>query len=359
MRSPLRRLLSRSLLGLCLVAGLASAQRGEIFYVARESIEDADLRAELAQIGGADAERFVLVLSEDPEQPGATRVLAPRSRASADDVELGRAIEAAEVLVLRGGTFLDWYETVYPRGGRTQLARSLRRFLQTKRPLVAYGGACAFLSGGVSVPTAELDEIERNPRRRREEYTERVAWGVGPRALFDCHEWEGGEPIRLLKALHRTRVDLGLFPVGDVALRYTREGRTLEVLGPGRVLALDLSRAKRSRGRVDRARIHLWTRGDTWSFGFARVGPAEGKELRARAGSSLRELVRGGLNRRATARFLTDSMLQLAVGEQDEVAEPLGDAHWTLRWDVASRRFGAPPEESILDVELSLRWSPR
>jgi cyanophycinase-like exopeptidase len=354
-RTRLARLALGLMVASLLGASAALGQGGTITYVARESLNDLGLRTQLEQIGGSQARRFVLALGNEASLPGVDRVLAPRSRAGADDPELCAALEQAEVLVLRGGSFLEWYETVYAEGGRTRLAQGLSHFLNAHRPVIAYGGACAFLSGGVSVPTAELDEVERNPRRRDEVYTERVALRIGPRALLDGEDWKDGSPIRLLKALHRTRVDLGLFLVGEVALRYDRGAKTLEVLGSGSVLALDLSRAKRSRGRVDRARVHHWTRGDVWDFGFRRALPGPGKLELQRVGPRNADLQRTS-PAGARAKDLRLWLARLATGELDELVQPLGDAEWTLRWDSASRRFGERNLESIQSVELGARW---
>jgi hypothetical protein len=346
------------LLVLAFLSGPLRAQQGTIVYVAREQVSDEGLRKQLESVGGSQARRLVLVLGKPSERDGKARFLEPRSREAANDVALGRAIEEAEVLVLRGGSFLDWYETVYPNTGRTQLARSLRRFLQTERPIVAYGGACAFLSGGVSVPTDELDGVERNPRRREQPFTERVAVGVGPRALFDSAGWKGGEPIRLLEALHRTRLDLGFFPVGDVALSYQRTGRTLEVLGPGSVLAFDLSKAKRSRGRVDRARLYQLTRSDRWEFGFGRAVPGPDKVASERTYPPPSD---EGITTKLPcpeAMHLRGWLRALSAGSLNEIEGQHGRGSWSLRWDSGSSLFEAEGLKSILGVETSASWTP-
>lgn len=332
---------------------------GTITYVAREEIEDAGLAKELAKLGGAQARRFVLALGEAEEHPDATRVLAPRDARAANDPTLERALVEAEVLVLRGGDFLGWYETVHSEEGRTRLAEALRVFLETKRPVLAYGGAAAFLSGGVSVPVAELKGEERNPRRREQVWSERVAVGVGPRTLFDADGWEGGSPLRLLRALHRTRVDAGLHFSGDVALRWERDRSRLRVLGPGSLLAFDLRRARRPRRGVEGARLAQLTRGDVWDLGYRRQLAGPGKQERKRGGFRGPRPPLDDDPARTSAADLRHGLAVMADGDPEVWVLESADAAWRMDWDGASRRLGAGAGGTVLGVELRCQWAFR
>ena len=333
--------------------------RATITYVAREELEDAELAKELAQIGGPDARRLVLALGEAEAFPEGTRVLAPRDARAANAPALERAQVAADVLVLRGGDFLAWYETVHPEEGRTRLAEGLKLFLASKRPIIAHGGAAAFLSGGVSVPKAELKGEERNPRRREQVWSERVAVRSGPRALFDADGWEGGSPLRLLQALHRTHVDAGLHFSGEVALRWERERGRLEVLGPGSLLAFDLRRARRPRRGVEGARLARLSRGDVWDLGYRRQLAGPGKQERKRGGFRGPRPPLGDDPARTSATDLRHGLAVMVAGDPEVWELERADAAWRLSWDGASRRFGSGATATVLGVELRCQWAFR
>jgi len=333
--------------------------RATITYVAREELEDAALRESLARIGGPDARRFVLALGEAEAFPEGTHVLAPRDARAANDPALERALVEAQVLVLRGGDFLAWYETVYPPEGRTRLAEGLKLFLASKRPIIAHGGAAAFLSGGVSVPKAELKGEERNPRRREQVWSERVAVRSGPRALFDADDWEGGSPLRLLQALHRTHVDAGLHFSGDVALRWERDRSRLRVLGPGSLLAFDLRRARRPRRGVEGARLAQLTRGDVWDLGYRRQLPGPDKLERKRGGFRGPRPPLDDDPARTSAADLRHGLAVMADGDPEVWVLESGDAAWRMDWDAASRCFGAGAGGTVLGVELRCQWAFR
>jgi|GEM_PF-3275939 len=330
---------------------------GTITYVARETVEDPGLAARLAATGGAEARRLVVALSEETTLPGVDLCIAPGSVEQADDPDLARRFDAADVLVLRGGSFSAWYRTAYPPGRRSHLAQALQDFLEAEKPIVAHGGACRFLSGGVPEPWEELerwlDAKRRNPRRR-DSHEARVALGVGPRALFDAGDWGAGAPARLLDALHRTRVDPGFLFVGEVALEFSRERGELRVLGPGEVLVLDLDRARRGKRSVDGARLSRLLEGDRWEFAHRRPvvdGTREGQcpTPSGEAAAAARET-------ELTSPALSSWLLEQAADPRRQRRIVAAGRRWSLGWDSASALHGEGAKASVTRVPFECRW---
>ena len=248
----------------------AGLLEGRMVLVARDEPGDAGLREELAAIGGPDAARFTLALSEAEQLPGVDRCISRASLEDADDAQLAAAVRAADVLVLRGGTFMGWYDSTFHERHRTELFHALLDRVRARKTVIAHGGAASFLGAGTTLPSSELDEVPRNPRRDRAQVP-RAAMRLGPAALLDGDAWPEATPLRWLHSLWRTRMEVGLYLVGDVALDYRREAREVRVLGPGSVLLCDLSRARHHKRRLEGARLSVLERGEGWSFGYERL----------------------------------------------------------------------------------------
>lgn len=334
--------------------GLAQEHPGRVILVARETIEDADFRKELEGIGGEDATRFVLALSAEPELPGVDRCFAPDSRDVVLDRGLCERLAEVDVLVIRGGTFMQWFKTLFPEDGATYLARTLVDRVRNRRTVIAHGGACAFLCNGTSVPREDLEKTERNPRRRGA-FVPRVAMGLGPKALIDSDDTPGGSPFRLLQALWETRLDLGFHLVGDVALDYRRIGGKVFVLGPGAVLAWDLDRARRQKRAVREARVSLLRRGDGWDQVFDQ--PFVAPERPAAASDSPR---RGADTTEApllsSAPVLVAALEALGVSARRRTHHSDGRKRLELHWNEATRTFEGPSGMALLHLQVACFW---
>lgn len=321
------------------------AAQNEIVYVPGESVVDPALKTRLAELGGEGARRFVIALTDAAELEGVDLCLAPGSD-QVHDSELRRAIDAADVLELRGGSFVGWYKTLHPPSTRTHLARALSDHLAAKKPLLVFGGACQFLSGGVSVSREQLEkelkEIPRNPHDT-DEFEARLAYRSGPPALFEADVWSQGTPRRLLHALHETHVDFGFHAIGDVVLWYARDTSELTVHGPGEVLVFDLQKCRRGRDFVDQARLHRLLDGDRWEFTHRRPRVAEarsssspgsgGRDVQDRAEALTRAEPPTGLE---FSRWLNTQAESPAKRREMRV----GDWTWTLSWNSQSESFG-------------------
>jgi len=361
MNTPLRtRAPWSALLLLLLLASSgwsAEEPEGRVILVAREEVESEELRVELASVGGEGATRFVLALSEEAELPGVDRCFPPKSREVANDRELCRRLGEVDVLVLRGGTFMQWFDTLFPEEGPTYLARTIVDRVRARRSIVAHGGACAFLCNGTSIPREDLEEPERNPRRR-EPFVPRVAMRLGPRAMIDSDDLPDGSPFRLLHALWETRLDLGFHLVGDVALDYRRVGGKVHVLGPGRVLVFDLDRARRKRFAVHEAHLSLLRRGDVWDQVFERpwfAGEPPG------APHTVEEAPRRGVVELAGAFLSRGSSLLAAITSLRASAARQargvdGERRLELTWDEGTRVLEDPEGASILRLRIDCSW---
>lgn len=357
----LQRLLVAAAAALLASPGLADA--GRVVYVASPVVSSPELAAALEALEPDPDRRLVLQLGGDPLGPGVDRVLGVEDPA-VDDPALARAVDEAALLELSGGTFMQWFDTLYPTTGRTRLARALHDFALSERTIVVRGGAAAFLSGGTLVPVEELREPERNPRRTSP-FRPRVANGLGPRALFDADAWNGGTPLRLLRALRDTHVDLGFHLVGEVALELERDPARLRVLGPGLVLFIDLSGARRPRDRVEEGRISLLREGDVWDFGDEQVEPAATRPGRGPSRPLLPRGPEDGLSGLQLAPVLYLQARESATGQRVEEGAPgPGRARWELGWDSDSRRVdpeprggaSAPAPSSLLGVPFRCAW---
>jgi len=362
------RALLRALLVLAVVASPALAG-GQLVYVASDVVQDPALAARLATYGGEDAQRFVIRLTDEAQVEGVDWCLAAESDA-VDDVAWTRRLRTADVLVLQGGRFMEWYETVYPPGRRTRLARALQDFVQTSKPIVAYGGACAFLSGGVSVPIEELRKTERNPRRT-DSFRARVALGVGPRAMFDADAWSDGSPLRLVRALHSTHLDHGFYFLGDVALELQRDPPQLRVLGPGEVLAFDLGRARRQRTGVDHARLARLVEGDVWGLSSDRVELNEARERLPKPTVGADEVQGPELapTGAALAAWLAkhaaaptrSSQRRLAADAADRSIPSGAAVRWSLSWDSGAsgwKPISPATRDTWVGIPITCSWGP-
>lgn len=248
-----------------------------VILVAREEVRDPGLRARLAALGGEDARRCVVALGEPEEHPRADWVFARDGLEGERDREIAAAIEACDVLVLRGGTFMGWYESLRPAHRRTQVHDALLHVVRSRRTVLAYGGAAAFLSSGTTIARAELDEPARNPRRAKTQVA-RVAMGLGPPLILDGDGFSQGSPLRWLHSAWRLRLDLGAYLVGDVALVHLWQEQELRVWGPGSVVLADLGRARRFKRRFEGLRLTRLEDGDGWDFAHDALLAGEGVE---------------------------------------------------------------------------------
>lgn len=330
---------------------------GGVVLVARDEVESEELRAELASVGGEGATRFVLALSEEAELPGVDRCFPPKSREVAGDRELCRRLGEVDVLVLRGGTFMQWYDTLFPDEGPTYLARTIVDRVRERKSIIAHGGASAFLCNGTSIPREDLEEPERNPRRR-EPFVPRVAMRLGPRAMIDSDDLSGGSPFRLLHALWETRLDLGFHLVGDVALDYRRVGGKVHVLGPGTVLVFELDRARRKRFAVNEAHLSLLRRGDVWDQVFERTwlagerpGSPRGAEGRSRRG--VVELEDAPLSH-GTSLLAAIASLRASAARQARGVD--GERRLALTWDEGTRSREDAEGASVVRLRIDCSW---
>lgn len=349
----IRFLLSILLAALTLATSAeASEERdGRMVLVARESVSDTTLRAQLAAIGGPGATRYTIALTTASELPGVDRCISRESLEDANDRDLSRMIRSADVLVLRGGSFMGWYDTVFHKRDRTLLFDALLDRIRTRKTLIAYGAAAAFLSGGVTIPRSELDKQPRNPRYAQSQVP-RAALPLGPPALIGSDDFPEGSPLRWLHSLWQTRMTLGLYLVGDVGLDYRSESLELHILGPGTVIACDLGNSRRMKRRLEGARLSLLYSGDGWDFGNKRALVHEESALAPPPRSS--HSVAGSVLGSA-------SELLAILGDSTDPAEPKrtpNSIRFELSHDSGSATWKRDGEDrkTLLALPMRLEW---
>jgi hypothetical protein len=329
------------------------ARDGRMVLVARDEPSDEGLREQLSAVGGPSATRFTLVLTEAEVLPGVDRCITRASLEDADDAQLAADVRAADVLVLRGGTFMGWYDSTFHERHRTELFHALLDRVRARKTIIAHGGAAAFLGAGTTLPRSELDETPRNPRRTQTQVP-RAAMRLGPGALLDSDAWPEASPLRWLHSLWRTRMEVGLYLVGDVALDYQREAREVRVLGPGSVLLCDLARARYHKRRLEGARLSVLSAGEGWSFGYERLLPREsGLQATAAAPGPLLSCALG------EAPLASGAALLAALSEAPSTPSPdLPRARLEAWIDRGSERWpGERPYRTLpLGLALRLEW---
>ena len=198
---------------------------------------------------GAATRSFAL----DPERPF-----------PGDDREAAEVVRAARCVVLSGGRYLDWYRLVTPGGATTRLAAAVRAAHEGGATIVGLGAAAPFLAEWTMVERAATGKPVRNPRRPHEDVAVR-GLGLLPGLLADSSAAERGSPARLLRATFDGGLDRALFVGGGTAWIADPARETARVVGAGRTLLFDVTRARRSRGTWRDARVAALAEGARWS----------------------------------------------------------------------------------------------
>ena len=130
------------------------------------------------------------------------------------------------------------------------------------------------------MPSAELKEIPRNPRRD-EELQVRVGLGWGPPTLVDASRWGAdrglhllGEPMRTLRLMERSYLNNAAHLGEGAGLVYEPRKRRVRVIGEGGVLFFETASGHRNRHELRGGRVSLLRRGDVWDLSHDRLIPA-------------------------------------------------------------------------------------
>lgn len=297
---------------------------------------------------GPGVELVMSRADDDPTELGPERARFPvRHRVVARELEsreLAAAVRGASVIAISGGRFTDWYEALFPSDGPARLAHALFEAHVTGVPIVAFGGAGSFVSGAGMVARAEFERPVRDPHESRP-HVASMGLSVGARALVDAPGWTAGDALALLREQHETKVDLGLFLEGDVALLCEPAQHRVRVLGPGRVLAFDLDGARRQPRGVWEARVSVLARGDEIDLQRERVLPAEGR----RSASDDDPLVADG--------GLIDRFLEAARSQRAGVSFGAPATHFEFRRDEDTRRLvDADGRHTLVELAFEARW---
>jgi len=201
-------------------------------------------------------------------------ILASGDKESADSRELSERIRGADAVTLEGGALLPWYETLFEARRPTRLVHALARLNREGRPIIGVGPAGAILAGGGVVELAQLEEVERNPRKRAE-LGARVVLGWGPPALIDADAW-GGLAMRTLRIMERSYMSKAAHLGPGAGLVLLPRHKKVRVIGHGGVTLFETSPGRRNRTQLRRGSLSLLTRGDEWELARGRLIPSPG-----------------------------------------------------------------------------------
>ena len=213
---------------------------------------------------------------DTPLEPG-TVVLRIGERLPADDRALEARLAAADTIVLRGGSLVDWSKTLAPREHPTAAWRGILTGVRMGADVVGLGGGAEFLAGAALVEHEELEPVQRNPRRQRP-FVAAFGMGLGPPALVEVEPRGDAHALRLLRESMESHIRLAFRLEGEVALVVDFLRGEVGVAGPGRVLVFDTRGAREDRGHVREARLSVLADGDLWKLGHRRAHAAEGSE---------------------------------------------------------------------------------
>ncbi|MFT7486788.1 MAG: hypothetical protein ACI9F9_002644 [Candidatus Paceibacteria bacterium] len=343
--------------GMLLPALAAADAKNHIMYVAAESVSDPGLLEQIASFVGAEERSFTLAFGEPEPGLQADAYLQPLNGAAPNDLSLCASIRQADVLILRGGSFMEWYDRISPPGPRTFLAAELADFYRARKGIVAYGGACMFLSGGALVDRRLKKNPERNPQDTHP-WIPRIAVGIAPPCLFDSSQWEAGSPLRLLQAMVETQVDRGVFFEGQVALDHDRVQQHEVVRGPGSVLLFDLRRARTGPTGIREGRLSRLTAGDHWVDGEKL--PRAGTDKRLTAKPTKEEASAGHPWGKETGPSASQLIDWLPAAHSKPATRKATASHWTLAWDESSRRdSGSDEPRTWIHLPFDCAWPKR
>jgi hypothetical protein len=189
----------------------------------------------------------------------------------ADSRALSERVLEAPAVMLEGGSLLAWYETLYKARRPTRLVHALSRHSREGRTIIGVGGAGAALAGGGIVKSAELKQVQRNPRQRHE-LEARVALGWGAPALVDADSW-GGEPMRTLRIMERSYMAQAAHLGPGSGLLHLPRHKQVKILGEGGVTFFETAPGHRNRHDLRRGSLSLLTRGDIWDLAHGELTP--------------------------------------------------------------------------------------
>jgi len=226
-----------------------------------------------ALLGGAEP-LIIRMVSEGPSDIADEGLvaLARGDFESADSRALSDRVRSANSVVLEDGSLLGWHNTLHRAHRPTRLVYALLRHTREGRALVGIGGAGAALAGAGIVVTAELDEVQRNPRRTHA-LGARVALGWGPPALVDATAW-GGNAMRTLRLMERSYMSQAAHLGERSGLVLEPRHRRVRVIGEGGVAFFETGRGHRNRHDLRRGRVSLLIRGDVWDLPNRRLVPS-------------------------------------------------------------------------------------
>lgn len=250
-----------------------SPLQGPVAIIDATPTPDSPLEADLeALLMGADPLHIELRAEGSSNFDHEDRVFLRRGDLEGANARaLSERVLRAPAIVLEGGSLLAWYETLYKARRPTRLVHALSRHSREGRAIIGVGRAGAALAAGGIVKSADLKEVQRNPRRAHE-LQARVALGWGPPALVDADSW-GGEPMRTLRIMERSYMAQAAHLGPGSGLVLLPRHKQVKVLGEGGVTFFETAPGRRNRHDLRKGSLSLLTRGDVWDLAHGELTP--------------------------------------------------------------------------------------
>ncbi len=337
-----------------------SGKPGIVLLVSREAPRDPAVRKRIASAASKPEQRVILRLLKADEEAAAGEVgLRWKDQTLPNDALLAMRVRRAQAVELHGGSFMDWFDTVTPRGEQTRLSLAIRDASRRGATVIGFGQAAGFLSVATTIRMQELLEHipseKRNPRRTDTQLAV-SGLGFGPPVLVDADDWPEGSPWRLLYMLWETKIDRGCFIEGELALVYDSDTGVLGAVGPGRWIFVELAGARRKRTALREGRLSLLCAEDHWSLGESRILPVA--EARRRpAAQTTHELRHEGERDLLGAGPLTSlaSALWVQPAARGLRYEKAG-RELVLRLDERTDCYSRGAAISVVDLDFDLLW---
>lgn len=107
--------------------------------------------------------RIVLVTTTDDVRIDSDRVAARARESDSADRELAAALDGVDIIELRGGTWIAWYQAANEQRHEREWTRALRRAHRAGAEVHASGGAAAWVARWSPVARAALDKPAQDP----------------------------------------------------------------------------------------------------------------------------------------------------------------------------------------------------
>ncbi len=212
--------------------------------------------------------RIVLVAEDDDVRTESDRVATSARESAAADRELAEAFDGVDVIELRGGTWIAWYQAAHEQRHERAWTRALRRAHRAGAEVRATGGAAAWIARWSPVPRAALDKPAQDPHDSSLDVPVE-GLGLFDEALIGVPYAGAATVDRVLERAVQYGYRSVLLLEGTAEFRWDPRARTAVVAAQdatsgSSVVWVDLGAGRRSRDVVYDARVGWLGNGDVF-----------------------------------------------------------------------------------------------